>query len=813
MTSVDADACYDEACMCFRERRFDEARKECDRGLSQPDFAVERRIEFLLLLCDVLQARGPIDWALVLSSAEKAKRMANSLEDPIRSLRQAQALNRMGVAIRDRAVNKGHQGLDARMSQLETARKYHDLARDTLAGLDADANSLQLDQREFHSVIVSANNNMASALVEKAYLYGTQDVDEVKDLLEEALGQFSSCRYACDGLVPEARIATLNDEAEVLLRISRIYRQDFDARVLAFHRAHSLVAQALELLDEITDRRIRLTWEWLLREKIRWSMENDMNHSGPLGSRLFEDSSSVNSARLAELSRLERVQYQIATVDVYYTPWSPSRGGGRTHDGSAKVRLERTLERLRQTFSDRHRLNTILLRDGWHRLHLEDLQVALDAAVELGEAATICEVIETCRAQGYSTVPPQQARLAGDTGDSTTNRALAAIGIATVGSPPDLAVQGKSALRQFAEQTIDVDRVRRSTAGVDSWWWSLLRTGGTLYWAVLTPDACYSGKHDASTDDETNVVPSPIVDELARRRRCDDPALPLIISPSAGLGSTCWATLPVSEEAGRHLVQHADIRIAPPVPLLHACLRRPKSNGPWPITLLIVADPLGNLSAQAGLPRRVAQFMDGDGIILRSRQAALSTPPSLPLRRATRANLRAALDQLRHRGSGGTMVYSGHGISHGPDPIADFGLALDGEDKLAARDVIDRASDAETPGLPARVVLAACQTIGVGRDTNEWTSVAPAALFAGAEFVLATCRDLISDEANLDATVELCGTVYRSERPVADVNSLQRSHLTDNRPVPSHPSLFYSAVVGRGEYDSGQNNDQPTRIE
>jgi hypothetical protein len=803
MTSMDAEECYRRACTYFRERRFDEARKEYDKGLSQPDLVVERRIEFLLLRCDVLQAGGPIDWELVFSSAKDAKRTANGLEDPIRSLRQAQALNRMGVAIRARAVAEGPQGLDARISQLETAWKYHVLARGTLADLDADAKSSQLDQREFHSVIVSANNNLASVLVEKAHLYGTHDADKVKDLLEEALGQFSSCRYACDGLVPEARVATWNDEAEVLLRLSRICRQDSDLRALAFHRAHSLVAQALELLDGITDRRVRLTWEWLLREKTRWSMENDVSHSGQLARRLLEDSTAVNSARLAELSRLERVRYQIATVDVYYTPWSPSRGGGRTHDGSAEVRLERTLERLRQTFSDRHRLNTILLRDGWHRLHLEDLQVALDAAVELGEAVTICEVIETCRAQGYSAVPTQQARLAGDTGDSTTNRALAAIGIATVGLPPDLAVRGTSALRQFAEQTIDVDRVRQSTVGVDGWWWSLLRTGGALYWAVLTPDACYSGKCE-STDDQNNVVPLPIVDELARRRRRDDPPLPLVISPSAGLGSVGWATLQVGEQAGHHLVRHADIRIAPPVPLLHACLlrpKRPKRDGKWPITLLVVADPLGNLSAQAELPSRVAQLMDVKGIILQSRQAALSTPL---LRRATRANLRDALDQLRHRGSGGTMVYSGHGISHGPDPIVDFGLALDGEDKLTARDVIDRASDAEKPALPARVVLAACQTLGVGRGTHEWTSVAPAALFAGAEFVLATCRDLISDGANLDATVELCGTVCSSERPVAAVNSLQRSHLADSGPAPSHPSLFYSAIVGRGECDSGQ---------
>ena len=287
MTSMDAEACYDRSCMCFRERRFDEARTECDTGLSQPDLAVERRIEFLLLLCDVLQAGGPIDWELVLSSAEEAMRTASSLEDPIRSLRQAQALNRKGVAIRAGAVAEGPQGLDDRILELESARRHHDLARDRLAHLDAE--SLELDQRELHSVIVSANNNLVSALVEEAHLYVTHDVDRVKDLLERALEQFSSCRYACDGLVPEALVATLNDEAEVLLRLSRVSGHDRDVGALAFHRAHSLLAQALELLDGITDRRVRLTWEWLLREKIRWSMENDVSHFGRLARRLLAD--------------------------------------------------------------------------------------------------------------------------------------------------------------------------------------------------------------------------------------------------------------------------------------------------------------------------------------------------------------------------------------------------------------------------------------------------------------------------------------------------------------------------------------------
>jgi hypothetical protein len=151
------------------------------------------------------------------------------------------------------------------------------------------------------------------------------------------------------------------------------------------------------------------------------------------------------------------------------------------------------------------------------------------------------------------------------------------------------------------------------------------------------------------------------------------------------------------------------------------------------------------------------------------------------------------------------MVYSGHGIATGRDPIADFGLALEGndvlddEDKLTALDVIKWAWNAEKPILPSRVVLAACQTIGAGRNTHEWTSVAPAALFAGAEIVFATCTDLISDETYLESTVELCSLACSSEYPVAALNALQRSHLFNGRDVPPHPSLLYSAVVGRGE--------------
>jgi hypothetical protein len=788
---MNAEQHFGQACLRFRERRFGEAMTECEAGLSLSGIPAELHAELLLLLCDVLQTNEPINWERILLSARAAKKIAARLPDPARSLREAQAWNRAGVAIRACAARDHHLPFKTRIAQLDTAFNAHEQSLEVLA--DINANSGQLDSRELHSVIVSAYNNRASALVEKAHLNRDRDPGEVKRLLEEALHQFSVCRHACNGLVPEARVATLNDEAEVLLRLSRACEDDPDLGAIALYRGHYLAGQALELLDDISDRLQRVAWEWVLREKIHWSMENDLECSTPLARQLRKDSFSDNSARLLELARLERAMYQIATVDVYYTPWSPSLAGGRSGAGTAKARLERALERLRVAFSDRHRMNSILLRNGWHGLHLEDVMTALDAAIELGEAATVCEIIETCRAQGYSNGPRQSPRPAGDTLDSLPNRALAAIGVATLGSPPDLAVRNASVLHQFAEQTIDVDLVRQSAAGADAWWWSILRAGSALYWALLTPDSAYCGTSDMSADEETLPVPSPVTEELARRREGGHAPLPLIISPSGGLGSVRWVVLPVFGEAGGHLVRHADIRIAPPVPLLDACLHRPGRAGPWPVTLLIAADPEGNLTAQATLPTRLAELMHTACVVLQSRSPG-------EVRHPTRNALRAALDELQALQFGGTMVYSGHGVSDGRDPVEDFGLELDYPDKLTARDLIEWASHSKAPVLPARVILAACQTIGVSRRTHEWTSVAPAALLAGAEIVVATCRDLVSDDTNLRATAELCTALCASEHPVSELNRLQRNKLTEQEQAPAHPALSYTAVIGKGEY-------------
>ena len=797
MIEMNVEESYAYACKSFRERLYEEALRACSEGLAGPELTEERRSEFLLLRCDLLQTAGNIDWDHVLVWAKEAKTAASMLSDPARSMRKAQALNRMGVAVRALAVAEGGQQFGSRISQLERARNHHDLALKAITSVDTQ--SPFLDQREVHSIIVSTYNNRASVLVEEAYLRDgqgyEQDYEKIRSLLEEALEQFSSCRSACDGLVPEARVATLNDEAEVLLRLARVCGRISELGSISLHRAYKLVDQAFELLDGITDRRMRLTWERLLREKICYSVENDLNYSDPVAMRLAEETFSVNTARQAELRRLERIRYQIATVDVYYTPWSPSLAGGRTREGTAAIRLERALERLRQTFSSWSRINTFPLRDGWHSLHIEDLRTALDAAVELDDAATVGELIETCRAQGYSAVPSRQARLPGDTVDSMPNRALAAIGIATVGSSPDIVIKGSSVVRQLAEQAIDVDLVRQSAVGADGWWWSLLRCGETVYWALLAPAALYSGKFHMSVDGEIGFVPSPIVGELTRRRRHGVAPLQLAISSSGGLGGICWATLPVGDGAGYQLVRHADIRIVPPVPLLQACMRRPKSKGPWPINLLVVADPFGNLRAQASLANRVMDLKDGSAIVLQSRPVA-SLPPGA--REVNLANFQGALNELRHRLPGGTMVYSGHGIIDGRDPAEDFGLALEGQEKLTARNVIEWAGDAEGPTFPARVILAACQTIGVGQSTNEWTSIAPVALFAGAEVVLATCWDLVCDEVNLEATVELCDVIRSSADPVAALGGVQRSHLADDGSGRLHPSLLYSAVVGQG---------------
>jgi hypothetical protein len=790
---MNAEQHFRQACLRFRERRFGDAMTECEAGLSGSDIPAELHAELLLLLCDVLQTSEPINWEKVLLSARAAKKIAARLPDPVRSLREAQAWNRAGVAIRACAARDQHLQLKTRIAQLNAAFNTHEKALEVLA--DINANSGQLDTRELHSVIVSAYNNRSSTLVEKAHLNQDRDPLEVKRLLEEALDQFSACRHACDGLVPEARVATLNDEAEVLLRLSRACADDPGLGAVSFHRGHYLAGQALELLDDISDRLQRIAWEWVLREKIRWSMENDLECSNPLAHQLRADSFSDNTARLEELARLERALYQIATVDVYYTPWSPSVAGGRSDAGTANTRLERTLERLRVAFSDRHRMNSILLRNGWHGLHLEDVLLALNAAIELGEATTVCEIIETCRAQGYSNSPRQSPRPAGDTLDSLPNRALAAIGVATLGSPPDLAVRNASILHQFAEQTIDVDLVRQSAAGADAWWWSILRAESALYWALLTPDSTYCGTSRMSADEQALPVPPPVTRELTRRRKGGHAPLPLVISPAGGLGSVRWAALPVRGEAGGHLVRHADIRVAPPAPLLDACLRRQARTGPWPVTLLISADPEGDLKAQAALPARITELMHPACAVLQSR-------PSGRTRQPTRQVVRAALDELQVLHCGGMMVYSGHGVSDGRDPVEDFGLALDYPEKLTARHLIDWASHDKASLLPARVILAACQTMGVSTRTHEWTSVAPAALLAGPEIVVVTCQNLVSDETNLRATAELCTALSATINPVSALNHLQRSKLNEKEQTPTHPALSYSALTGNGEYGS-----------
>lgn len=330
--SSDPKECFEQACVCFRERRFEQAGEACDIALSLPQLPTELRTELLLFRSDVLQAFSPIDWMKISESAEEAQDLAYDLREPTCSLRSAQALNRMGVAIRARCMVETNHRIGACIERLKSAARHHDHARSILVALDAE--SLQLDQRELHSVIVSAHNNNASALVEQAYLYeqaerarsvDNQDFGLVRSLLEEALEQFSSCRYACDGLVPEARVATLNDEAEVLLRLSRVCDWDTDVGAIAFYRGHRLVYQALELLKDIADRRVRLSWEWVLREKLHWSMMHDMRCSSQLAERFREDTFSVNEARLNEFSQPDQIMYQFATVDVYYTPWSPSR--------------------------------------------------------------------------------------------------------------------------------------------------------------------------------------------------------------------------------------------------------------------------------------------------------------------------------------------------------------------------------------------------------------------------------------------------------------------------------------------------------
>jgi hypothetical protein len=346
----------------------------------------------------------------------------------------------------------------------------------------------------------------------------------------------------------------------------------------------------------------------------------------------------------------------------------------------------------------------------------------------------------------------------------------------TIGSPPDITVRGGSVLNQDVEESVDIDALRVRVGGDDAWWWSLLSCNSTIYWAILGPDTSVSGRF---TKADGMVVPDRLDNEIARRARAGEPPLRLIISPSAQLGGTVWASLPMRRSGV--LVDGADICLVPPAPLLGFCAERPRSLPPWHIKVLVAADAQGDLRVQMRLPELVSPYLASGATVLRS-------PHTSP----TRKCLLAALASARSIPGGGTFVFTGHGNPRASGGIDATGLVLDHGDTLTAENIINWQRSNPADSIPARVLLAGCQTLDFGPGTHEWISIAPAALLAGAELVLATCADLVSDEETLHTSARMCEILSSSDSPVAEVNQAQR----DLRGRPS-PLLLYSPVVGR----------------
>ncbi len=777
------------ACQLFRERRFAACIESCRREAGEErEPAV--RVQYALLLCDSLQAAGDPDWREVERFARHATRAARAIgPSPLRLLRQAQAVNRIGVSRRAQCCTDYRQAGEAAdprpyVNRLDDLSRIHAESITRLEHLTREEMA-SLDPREVHATIVSSFNNRASALVEIAAILEREPGAEAERLrlLAEALDQFVESRSACDNLLPEARIATLNDEAEVLLRFGRLLDHTPSEYSAAMVRAHATVRDAIGLLDRLEDAGQRAGWEAILREKLDYSYTADLIRGSRVGKTLLADAVSDNRARKAELASIEHLSFQVATVDLFHMAWSPVRLAVRVSD-LPQERFAVAVAALASAFSARQRLDSPLLRCGWNEVHLDYLTQALDAAVELGAHEAVCELIETSRAQGYS---PESTRRRGigDVIDSPPNRALAGIGLVTIGSPPDITVRGGSALNQEVEEAVDIEVLRGRVGGDGAWWWSLLSCNDTIYWAILRPDGSASGR---LVQPGRALVPEPLRDEIARRVSAGDPPLRLIISPSAQLGGTIWATLPVGRSG--LLVDGADIRLVPPAPLLGFCADRPPSLPPWQIKVLAAADPRGDLRLQMRLPELASPHLAAGATVLRSSETAL-----------TRASLLTALASARSIPGGGTFVFTGHGNPHASGGTDGSGLVLGLGDTLTAENIINWQRSNPADSIPARVLLAGCQTLDFGPGTHEWISIAPAALLAGAELVLATCADLVSDEATLHANARVCEILAVSDSPVADLNRAQRDLA--GRP---NPLLLYSAVVG-GNVDSPAGHD------
>jgi hypothetical protein len=383
--------------------------------------------------------------------------------------------------------------------------------------------------------------------------------------------------------------------------------------------------------------------------------------------------------------------------------------------------------------------------------------VALTAAMRLGDARLVAELIEAAR--------PQALPAAG--GDPAS-------GDAPLGDAIYVTVEASSSLRTTAEQlghreqrSLALEDAIVAVGGWDAWWWGSWFAMSEYFWAIRSPTGTWTCGHrvlDEQARDALILIadiyhrdgPSPeraelplsYEDELETSRRLAETFLPQPLSdalddPEAGTMSSVVVagplsgmiplpTLAVHTREDVRMIERAVLRVQPPAVLVEVAQANTANPfGPWPLAVACL-DPVGDLP-YARHNDLIAPHMLVAAKLIEDR--------SLPSKVATAETLRTALT-CAGRSDNALFFYSGH-VSPG-EISGDLATHLVlGRDRVTAADFYG-VGVSEPFCAPARVMLSACDSGGTaGSGSGEWFGLSGGLFVAGARHVIATAWPIL----------------------------------------------------------------------
>ncbi len=449
--------------------------------------------------------------------------------------------------------------------------------------------------------------------------------------------------------------------------------------------------------------------------------------------------------------------------------------------------------------------------------------------------------------EGGAALPPlldsHDAETSDDPGLSASR---ASIGLTPLQPGSAVSVKGKSRLGSIdvgvrRPLPVPLEDVARQLGGVDAWWWGTWADGDRLWWSLVDPsgeiDASYldfsesspakvalrslraalvrversesglsggalMGPHTAEArlawDLGRTLIPDRLRRELVSRLARRAPPLSLVVAPSPDLAQVPMCTLALcdpfdaSEDSGvgfvdpPRVVEAAIIRLAPSATFAHELSKRlPARKAALREIAVAIVDPTGDLEYSRAVPA-------GSRTVLCS-EVALHRYGGDQASVATREELSRALVALG-RNKDAVLYFSGHAQPPPRDAPSEAALLLAKGDRLTARELLGCEPGRHHFPFPTRVLLAACSTAGgESSTTGEWLGLGPAALWAGADVVIATAWPVIDDPRTtlLDHTV--VEALRTSDDPAAALREVQlmalRKWRHQSEPLGCHSSL------------------------